>query len=108
MLLAMLLLSLVSAVLTWGMVTAGVSRPGASRVGILALSSLSIMLIVTAGALSSREDDWTGLLFLLLTPLHGALALWIALHARRAGPMAPSAGSVADVRSRKQGEALMR
>ena len=91
MLLAMLLLSLVSAVLTWGMVTTGVSRPGASRVGILALSSLSIILVVTAGALSSREDDWTGLLFLLLTPLHGALALWIALHARRAGPMAPSA-----------------
>ncbi|WP_336704928.1 hypothetical protein [Micrococcus terreus] len=91
MLLAMLLLSLVSAVLTWGMVTTGVSRPGASRVGILALSSLSIILVVRAGALSSREDDWTGLLFLLLTPLHGALALWIALHARRAGPMAPSA-----------------
>ena len=91
MLLAMLLLSLVSAVLTWGMVTAGVSRPGASRVGILALSSLSLILIVTAGALSSREDYWTGLIFLLLTPLHGALALWIALHARRAGPIAPAA-----------------
>ena len=82
MLLAMLLLSLVSAALTWRMLTVDQSPPSPSRVGILALSSLSTLLIVTAWVLSSRDDYWTGLLFLLLTPVHVALALWIALHTR--------------------------